>query len=183
MSEDTRKLKLIQYILATEEHTALEAIEEAMQTYEARGDKYWSVIDKLDWSQEGNDEAVLAPAVEALAKEEEPFVLAFYDWLSERLYQLDRADFAAHSVDDDEHFSADLFLYARCAVVANGRSYYELVMAQPDQFPKALYFERLLELPARAYERKTGRSLPRAPKRIYETGFNLEGWGEQGIRL
>ena len=41
---------------------------------------------------------------------------------------------------------------------------------------KGLYFDALLRLPEAAYELRTGQSLPRAPKYIYETGFNVEGW-------
>lgn len=40
-----------------------------------------------------------------------------------------------------------------------------------------LCFDALLRLPEAAYERRTGQPLPRAPKYIDETGFNVEGWG------
>jgi hypothetical protein len=42
---------------------------------------------------------------------------------------------------------------------------------------KRLCFDALLRLPEAAYERRTGQPLPRAPKYIWETGFNVEGWG------
>lgn len=44
---------------------------------------------------------------------------------------------------------------------------------------KGLCFDALLRLPEAAYEQRTGQPLPRAPKYIYETGFNVEGWGEE----
>jgi hypothetical protein len=43
-----------------------------------------------------------------------------------------------------------------------------------------LCFDALLRLPEAAYERRTGQPLPRAPKYIWETGFNVEGWGDEG---
>jgi hypothetical protein len=35
----------------------------------------------------------------------------------------------------------------------------------------------LLRLPEAAHEQRTGQPLPRGPKDVYETGFNVEGWG------
>jgi hypothetical protein len=139
--------------------------------------RFWEIIALLDWSKAGNDDAVIEPAVRALEKLPEAAILSFYDLLSEKLYLLDSRENAEHS----ENSSADLFLYARCGVVANGREFYEKVLKKPSTFPKGRYFESLLDIPERSWFRKTGQDLEHLPKYIYETGFNPNGWGADTI--
>lgn len=140
----------------------------------------WQVIDQLDWGQEV-DNAVLAPAVELLSQQSKESIEGFTDILSEKLFQLDQRRLAEQSIAENEDFSADLFLYARCAVVANGKRAYEAVLADPAIFPKDTYFPALLNLPDLAWERKTGESFDYLPQYIYETGFNPEGWSNDAI--
>jgi len=140
-------------------------------------DHFWEVIALLDWTKEGNDDAVIEPAVRYLSGLTAPSILSFYDLLSEKLYLLDGRDYARHSTSDDEGISSDLFLYGRCCVVANGRAYFEEVLKNPAAFPKDLSFEALLDLPERAWFRKTGKEFDYLPKHIFETGFNPHGWG------
>ncbi|MEM8528303.1 MAG: DUF4240 domain-containing protein [Bacteroidota bacterium] len=143
---------------------------------------FWKVIEQLDWeATEAND--VLAPAVQYLSYFSSDHILKFYDLLSEKLYLLDGEQYADFSVQEEDSFSADLFLYARCAVVANGRNFYENVLNHPKHFPKNLYFEALLDLPSRAYALREKHPLNYVPKFMYETGFNVEGWGEKAIQL
>ena len=79
--------------------------------------------------------------------------------------------------------SSDLFLYARCCAVANGKDFYQEVLSDPAKMPKDLTFEALLYLAEKAYRRKTGKRLDRAPAYIYETFFNPAGWGEKAIQF
>lgn len=109
-------------------------------------------------------------------------ILTFYDLLSEKLYLIDGRKYAENS-SQEESVSADLFLYARCFVVASGRAIYYQTLHYPSLFPKDLFFEILLELPERAWKMKTGKELEHFPKFMYETGFNVKGWGEQAIIL
>jgi hypothetical protein len=146
-------------------------------------DRFWSIISLLDWSKAGNDDAITEPAVRELSKMQATSILAFFDLLSEKLYLLDGRIYAEHSVPGGESISSDLFLYARCCVVANGRDFYEDVLERPFRFPKNLYFEALLDIPEHAWLRKTGRRLEHLPKYIYETGFNPNGWGADTISL
>jgi len=85
--------------------------------------------------------------------------------------------------DDDESswrpgrpFSSDNFLYARACVVANGKAFYEKVLADPAQMPKDLTFEPLLSLARKAYQKKTGAAFDYFPTNSYETFSNPEGW-------
>ncbi|WP_425422721.1 DUF4240 domain-containing protein [Phaeodactylibacter xiamenensis] len=177
MSTAERKLRLTKILLETDDEATLQAVEHTLAEQHERLARYWDVIHALDWSKEGDDAAVLAPAIAQLTQFQEADILGFYDWFAGQLYHLDGRDYAEASVAEDESLSADLFLYARCAVLANGRTFYERVRANPALFPKDLYFDALLRLPEADYEQRTGQSLPRAPKYIYETGFNVEGWG------
>jgi len=146
-------------------------------------ERFWEIITLLDWDKAGNDDAVIEPAIRKLVEMGEPAILSFYDLLAEKLYLLDGRNFAEHSVNEGEHFSADLFLYARCAVIANGREFYEEVLGNPAAFPKDLYFEAIMDIPDHAWLRKTGGELQRLPKYNYETGFNPNGWGADTITI
>lgn len=144
-------------------------------------DRFWEVIALLDWTKEGNDDAVIEPAVRYLSGLTASSILSFYDLLSEKLYLLDGRIYAECSTSDEEGISSDLFLYGRCCVVANGRATYEAVLKNPPAFPKDLYFEALLDLPERAWFRKTGKEFDYLPRYMFETGFNPNGWGADTI--
>lgn len=76
----------------------------------------------------------------------------------------------------DNSFSADDFLYVRCAVVAEGKEYYESVLKNPSEIPDDVDFEHLLGLAGEAYTLKTGREFDYSPLFNYETHSNLQGW-------
>ena len=62
-------------------------------------------------------------------------------------------------------------------MVANGREFYETVLAKPSEFPKDLDFEGLLNLAALAHERKTGEEPEFFDTSVsYETFSNEAGW-------
>lgn len=144
-------------------------------------DRFWEIISMLDWSKEGNNDGVIEPAIRQLSAIPEAAILSFHDLLSEKLYLLDGRDYAEHSVAEAGHISSDLFLYARCAVLANGRAFFEQVLEDPAAFPKDLYFEAIMDIPRHAWLRKTGSSFDHLPMYNYETGFNPNGWGADTI--
>jgi Protein of unknown function (DUF4240) len=146
-------------------------------------EQFWNIISMLDWSNEGNDDAVIEPSVQELSKMPASAILSFFDLLSEKLYLLDGRNYAENAAPYGESISSDLFLYARCGVIANGRSFYESVLKKPSAFPQNLFFEALLDIPERAWFRKTGASISHQPKYIFETGFNPNGWGSDTISL
>ncbi|MFN3299534.1 MAG: DUF4240 domain-containing protein [Sediminibacterium sp.] len=145
-------------------------------------DWFWSIIARLDWQHEGDDAAVLAPAIAALAAAPIRAILLFADILSEKLYRLDALVFASnmgeYSFREGYYFSVDDFLYARCCVVANGRQAYEQVLQDPTEMPKDATFEALLRLAAEAYQRKTGQPMAYVPVYNIETFSNKAGWAE-----
>jgi hypothetical protein len=138
---------------------------------------FWSIIEEIDWSKKGSENK-LKPAVKMLAKMPVSSIYIFADKLSTKLYHLDtRAHANAYAAKDPEHFiSADDFLYARCAVVAEGKEYYEKVLNDPSQMPDEIVFEHLLYLADDAFELKMGVPFNYMPTHSYETQSNKAGW-------
>ncbi len=144
-------------------------------------ERFWEIIALLDWSKGDDDDAILAPAVEALQQLSVADIQRFQDLLAEKLYALDQQAFAeqigAGGYGSAQHFSVDVFLYARACVVANGKDFYHRVLRDPAKMPKGFTFEALLYLAAIAYQQKTGERWEYLPKVSYETFSNREGWG------
>lgn len=145
-------------------------------------DEFWSIIELLDWQHEGDDERVLMPAVNALAKKSKLKICRFEERLAWLLYQLDTKDHASNigefSYDKEtDYISADGFLYARCAVIANGKAVYDAALKSPKKMLQDLEFESLLSLPRDAYEMRTGEEFNYSTGCSYETFSNPVGWG------
>ncbi len=149
---------------------------------EMNEDLFWEVLSQFDWGKEGDDYAVMEPAIHFLSRCSIKNIKAFHDILSEKLYDLDGEQFAQYTGSNayrkGEHFSVDVFLYARCCVVANGQGYYKHIRQHPEEMPKDLTFEAILNLPALAFELKTGFEMEHVPSHNYETFFNVEGWNK-----
>ena len=142
--------------------------------------EFWDIMQALDWSETGDDDRVLEPAVAMLARHTVGEILGFEELLARLLHALDREEIARHTgrhaYGTTAHFSPDVFLYARCAVVARGQARYRKVLERPELMLKDTEFEPLLELAPRAYERTTGRRFSYVPTVSYETFANEEGW-------
>lgn len=147
--------------------------------------EFWSLIDKLAWKHEGDDEKVIRPVVNALAKMPESDIAAFQSTLASKLHALDGRPWARESGDgvwwgEPDSLSVDGFLYARCVVVANGREFFDEVLANPREMPKDMEFESLLYIAPYALEKKTGRDDAELdePPLSFETFSNREGWAD-----
>ena len=140
-------------------------------------DDFWKVIDKIDWSKKGSENKI-SPAVKMLAKMPVASIYLFADRLSAKLYHLDtRAHATAYAANEPDNFiSADDFLYARCAVVAEGKAYYDMVLNEPAKMPDDIIFEPLLYLADDAFEMKMGIPFNYMPTYNYETQSNKAGW-------
>ena len=137
----------------------------------------WKFIDKLDWNA-GEDSEIVSPLVIALANESIAHIYQFADWLAKKLWLLDTPVYAENLIKQDGFLSVDDFLYARCAVVANGQSFYDSIFNHPEQFPVSVTFEPLLYTPIRAYQKKTDKEMVYIPLFNYETYGNKEAWGK-----
>lgn len=140
-------------------------------------DDFWRIINKIDWSKKGSENKI-APAVKALAKMPVASICLFADKLSAKLFQLDtRAHANTYAANEPDNFiSADDFLYARCAVIAEGKDYYEKVLNDPAQMPEDIVFEPLLYLSDDAFEAKMNVPFNYMPTYNYETQSNKSGW-------
>lgn len=144
---------------------------------------FWHIISLFDWTQKGDDDAVLAPAIRELASKPAAEICVFADILAEKLHAIDtrehaRACYAGELNPDDGnvYISADDFLYQRCVVVANGPGLFDEVLADPTAMPQGLEFEALLSLPENAYELATGREFEHVTPLSYESFQNTIGW-------
>ncbi len=138
---------------------------------------FWKIINTIDWSKKASKDKLL-PAIKMLSKMPVSNIYIFEDKLSEKLYYLDTKQHAqAYSASEPDNFiSVDDFLYARCAVVAEGQAYYEKVLNDPTLMPNDIVFEPLLSLADFAYEMKMGMEFNYRPTYNYETRSNKSGW-------
>lgn len=143
--------------------------------------EFWDIIDLLNWDEEGNDDAVIEPAIEYLSKESSEKIKAFQEELAAKLYALDGERYAREIGKEaykgpETHFSRDWFLAARCCAVANGQSLFEEVLADPSKMPKDLGFAALISVAPRAYRKKTGKTLAYVTKLSEKSCSNLDAW-------
>jgi hypothetical protein len=142
---------------------------------------FWTIIGRFDWKKLGNDDAVIKPGVEALAKLQAEDIFAFEEIMAEKLHALD-TEAHARSIGDDAYtgedafFSVDEFLYARCVAIVNGPGYFAKVLRDPKKLAKNSEFEAVLYVAQKAYEKKTGKPWKHSAKTSYETFANREGW-------
>lgn len=144
---------------------------------------FWKAIELLDWSQEDEDKKVVEPLIAFLAASPIAHIYRFADILSEKLWHLDTYAHAKVFLDDpgeEGYLSVDDFLYTRCAVVANGRDYYEKVLQNPHLMPPDLTFESLLYVALSAYKQKTDKNFTPVHAN-YETYSNKKGWPKQEV--
>lgn len=149
-------------------------------TKEMEETTFWDIIHQLDWSKGEDEDAILEPSIQLLQQFSEEAIYHFHNTLAKKLFQLDKKIYAVHLGKDawqiDKPFSSDNFLYARAAVVANGKKFFEQVLNHPVKMLKEFTFEPLLYLAEYAYERKTNQEFDYLPNISYETFSNPEGW-------
>ncbi|MBK6949920.1 MAG: DUF4240 domain-containing protein [Haliscomenobacter sp.] len=137
---------------------------------------FWQVIELFDWSKEDSDD-IMAPAINKLAGMPVVNIYLFADKLSEKLHQLDtRLHGEAYLKMRAATICRLMTFSVRCAVVAEGKAYFDNVLQNPSEFPADLSFEPILNLPDQAYELKTGRTFDYAPTVSYETYSNKKAW-------
>jgi len=142
---------------------------------------FWTLISLLNWGATGDDEAVIKPVVDSLSELSAEEIYGFEEILTERLHALDAEKYAKEIgedayVNNEQHFSVYGFLYSRCVIVANGEEFYEQILKLPKDFPKDMEFEALLEIAAKAYEKKTRKEWKYVSQLSYETYSNKAGW-------
>ena len=179
---DTKFVEDLKHQFASSE-VEIHVHEKSLMRSTLTGNDFWDIIEQLDWSKEGDDAAVVEPIIELLQKRPLAHIYRFEDILAEKLWHLDTKKYAQVFLDDPEegYLSVDDFLYTRCAVVANGKDFYQNVLNNPLEMPKDLTFEPLLYMTLHAYKRKTGKEFMFVPAHNYETYSNKEGWKNKTI--
>jgi len=146
-------------------------------------DVFWRLLALFDWTKSDEDD-VTQRAVKALSTMSVAQINEFSEILARLLYSFDtreicRAVYAGELDPDngEDYISADGFLYCRCDLVANGRAYYDLVVADPSQIIPENEFEHLLSVAGLAYELKTGDEDYDCDTAVsYESFSNSAGW-------
>lgn len=140
-------------------------------------EQFWELIEMFDWKQKKRDD-IIKPAVIALSEMPVSAIYLFEDFLSEKLFNIDTKEHAKAYIMQqvDNYFSADDFLYVRCAAVAEGRAYYENIYQNPSELSAYIDFEHILSVASEAYKLKTGWDFDYSPLYNYETKSNTEKW-------
>lgn len=141
---------------------------------------FWSIISLLNINAEC-DEDIIEPSINELAKMSVRDIKQFEETLAYKLYLLDTKEHAKnigeYSYNEEgNYFSADLFLYFRCSVVAKGKDFFESTLNNPVNMPIDNSFESLLSLASDAYIRRTGKEFEYYTGCDYESFSNVEGW-------
>jgi hypothetical protein len=122
------------------------------------------------------------PTVAALAKLGPDDIVAFQDHVAARLHALDTKAHASHMgtyafrEGENNPFSEDAFVYARCVVVANGRDAFEYIRPNSQAMPADMEFESLLRVAPEAYAVATGEEFNHESPISFETYSNRAGW-------
>lgn len=141
--------------------------------------QFWKIVDKADWSHQGDDEKVLAPVISELSKLEDEEIFGFEDVMSKLLYDIDNQEIALQLYGPELHFSEDLFLYQRCVALVNGENYYKRILSGKERLDPDSEFESILYVPHLAWAKKhkaDSGDYPHIPEISYETGSNEELW-------
>ena len=167
----------------------LQLLDQAGDTPPMTEQDFWDVIDLLNWDEEGNDDAVIEPAIAFLSEGHPRNIVAFQEMLAQMLYQLDGEVFAAeigkdafvpsqqkNAIDGNQQFSQDWFFAARCCAVANGEQLYKEILADPKNMPKDLGFAALDLIAPRAYRKATGKTLTNLTQKSSATFANRKAW-------
>ncbi len=131
-----------------------------------------------DWDASGDDEKVLRPLIEHLAKQSDETIFCFDEIMTELLFELDTKQIFQHACKYSPQ-SDDAFLYSRCCALINGEEYYEEAKAGRVNELWQMEFEAILYVPMLAWAMKHDEDADNYPyitAKSYETGSNAEGW-------
>jgi len=138
--------------------------------------QFWNIIERLDWSEPEDDQAIMQPAIDYLTQLDLHELESFAEILAAKLYALDSQRYAQNTEFGTERFSDDMFLYNRCFVVARGKAFYEQVLNNPALMSDEFDFESLLYLVSDAASQKGIDDYPPDTQVSYETFSNEAGW-------
>lgn len=133
---------------------------------------FWNLIALIDWKKRNP----MNPLISRLKKDTEETIFAFEETLSHKLFLLDTPAHAGITDQPETYLSADAFLYARCAVVAKGKDFFNQTVKSSTAINLEWDVEELLEVAREAYIKKTGEPFDYASSYDYETYSNRLAW-------
>jgi hypothetical protein len=144
-------------------------------------EEFWQCIGHINQkvlkAGEGHDHDAVQPLTDFLATLPASKIEGFDEQLSQLLYEIDTREHMRNA--GMSAGSSDGFLYARCFVVASGKTFYESVKQDPKRMPKSLdeWCEPLLYVAEQAWERSArSHKWNYSPSVSYESGSNSKGW-------
>lgn len=142
-------------------------------------DLFWNTMKLCNWDATLDDERILEPVIEHLSTLDNEKIFEFHNLMTELLYDLDSKKLFDKFAKVSECESVDLFLYARCVALINGKSYYKKVKSGKIVEVWEMEFESLLYVPSEAWAMKNHsecEEYPHITKHSYETGSNKAMW-------
>ena len=136
------------------------------------------IMTVCNWDAAGDDDKVLEPLIEYLAKQSDETIFLFDEIMAELLYKLDTRKNYEMACKCDTH-NDDTFLYSRCVALINGEDYYNKVKAGKISNLWKMEFESILYVPMWSWGKKHGKSpddYSYCTAKSYETGSNVDGW-------
>lgn len=144
-------------------------------------EQFWQIISSIDVTalEQGNEDQAVLPLQRKLEMLSESELASYAEHLSQNLYLLDGEQFAQYAGESGN--SDDGFLYVRCWVVANGKSYFDEVINEPVRMSSAAdqWCESLLYAHRFAWSKLTGKDdsdWPFEASVSYESGSNEVLW-------
>lgn len=132
----------------------------------------------MNWDEEGDDELVLEPLVNFLARWGDDLIFAFDDRMAQLLYDIDTKAIATKAYKNED-ISSDMFLYNRCVALINSKSFYNQICNGKRKLDKDVEFESILYVPARAWANLHGcrtDEYNHTTPVSYESFSNKNGW-------
>ena len=146
-------------------------------------DAFWNLIALVD--DELSDESI-ARLTTALAKKPIKSIIGFHETLTDVLYRLDRPELTKPPGSTEPSvMSDDVFLYARCAVVARGAKAVQSVLEAGgivEEDWNGELGESLLSVAPEAFELKSGEPFDHETEFSYESASNAVAWGGDPLR-
>lgn len=117
-------------------------------------DKFWLYIDALDWKYEGDDDKVIAPVIKLMKTQTDETIFSFDERMAELLCRIDSEQSKRQFEITQGYHSSDDYLDSRCAVIANGKSFFYETLNKGNEGVWSYEFESLLYIPSIAWAQK-----------------------------
>ena len=140
---------------------------------------FWTLVAMVPPHELADDPGAVADAEDLaaltseLAARPDEQVISFFHLFSAKLHALDTPAHYENCRVCGHEASSDVFLYARCHVLALGPDRYAEILSDPTRFPRDLWFEDILGSANEAYDRVWERDPDPDARPNYESFTNV----------